>query len=105
MRIDLLQTKDGLRKNIKNEIEKAAADASKNNLEILSFFVAIISFTIGGISIAQNYVVIQAMQLIFVLSASLLIVISGATFLFDRSNKIRLFIYSLLFALILLGLS
>jgi len=105
MRIDLLQTKDGLRKNIKNEIEKAAADASKNNLEILSFFVAIISFTIGGISIAQNYVVIQAMQLIFVLSASLLIVISGATFLFDRTNKIRLFIYSLLFALILLVLA
>lgn len=105
MRIDLLQTKDDLKKNIRTEIDKAAADARRNNLEILSFFVAIISFTIGGISIAQNYQFIQAMQLVVVLSACLLIVISGATLVFDGKVKGKRFIYSILFALLLLTLA
>jgi tetratricopeptide (TPR) repeat protein len=101
MRIDLLQTKDDLKKNIKSEIDKAAAEARRSNLEILSFFVAIISFTIGGISIAQNYQVSQAIQLILVLSSCLLIVISGATLIFNGTGKVNRFFFSLLFALIL----
>ncbi len=105
MRIDLLNAKNDLKKNIKNEIDKAAAEARKNNLEILSFFVAIISFTIGGISILKNFAITEAIQLIFVLSASLLIVISGATLIFDGNHKFKRFLYSIIFAILLLILA
>ena len=105
MRIDLLQTKSDLKKDIKSEIDRAAANAQKGNLEILSFFVAIMTFTIGGVSILKNYTIIEAIQLIFILSTSLLIVISGATLVLDGDNKFKRFTYSILFALILLILA
>lgn len=84
-----------------SEIEEITQDARKSNLEILSFFIAVISFIIGGLSMQKQMAVEDATKLILVLSGALIVTISGFCLLFDSRDKFKRFSLSLAVAIFL----
>lgn len=92
--IILKKTVNEITIDTKNEIQIISDEMKKTNLEILSFFVVVISFVIGSITLAKGMQLIEAIQLIFVLASSFLMVVAGFTLLFNSRNKVTRFIFS-----------
>jgi len=73
------QVQDGKRsiQSAVDGVRRITEEARTRNLEFLGFFAAIISFTIGGLQLAQRQPVLQSAQLIIVLASALLVSFSG----------------------------
>lgn len=96
-----------LRKRIREATEYADAtikaaldDARRSNLEILSFFIAAVSFIIAGINITVKLPAADVAGLIFILSAAMLISVSGFALFYGGYGAKRRF--SVVFAIGLL---
>ena len=105
MSINLNKAVEGVLVDTKKEIQNIYDDVKKSNLEILSFFVAVISFVIGSITLAKGVKTTEAIQLILVLASSLLIVVSGFTLLFDSRNKFKRFFFSSIIGILIFVLA
>lgn len=101
MHINLKKAVDEVLLDTQKEIQAISDDVKKSNLEILSFFVAVISFVIGSITLAKGVKTAEAILLILVLASSLLMVIAGFTLLFDSRNKISRFLFSSVVAVLI----
>ena len=86
----------------KIQIEKALDEARRSHIEVLSFFVAAVSFVIGGIHIAISFVLVDAVRIILVLAASMLMAISGFTLLYDAQNKFKRFFQAFVVGIMIL---
>ena len=62
MHINLNKAVNEVLINTKKEIQEVSDDVKKSNLEILSFFVAVISFVIGSITLAKGATTAEAIQ-------------------------------------------
>lgn len=72
-----------------DETKKELRNINTKNLEFLGFFTALISFTIGSISIADGQSFHEAARLILTLCGGLLIVFSGFGFIIGNSEKLK----------------
>lgn len=77
-------------KNMLEETKKEFESLRSENLEIIGFFVAVISFTIGLLSLAQTGTFIEKVCTIIVLMSALLIVYGGlGIILHGKQNGLR----------------
>lgn len=88
------------------ELADAMTEARRSNLEILSFFVAVITFLLAGINIAARFPLQNAIQLLFVLSSLMLITVSGFILLYDSRRRWTRFFQAFVVAIgiLLLGI-
>ncbi|MET0071185.1 MAG: hypothetical protein ABW096_14205 [Candidatus Thiodiazotropha sp.] len=89
----------------RRELAAAMSEARRSNLEILSFFVAVVSFVIAGINIAVKFTLQDAVHLIFVLSASMLLTVSGFILLYDSDRRFTRFLQAFAVGLVVLLIS
>lgn len=83
-------------------LANAMAEARRSNLEILSFFVAVITFLLAGINIAVKFSLQNAIQLLFVLSSLMLMTVSGLILLYDSHRRWRRFLQAFAVAIVIL---
>ncbi len=101
MSIQTNKTAERVLTEAKGEIQTVAQEARRSNLEILSFFVVVVSFVIGSFSLAKGRTPAEAIQVILVLASSLLSAVSGFTLLFYDRHKWRRLTLSLAIAVLL----
>ena len=102
MKIELRRSITSVSEESRRELKEAMDEARKSNLEILSFFVAIISFIVAGINITVKFSFAEAVQLLFVLSATMLMAVSGFILLFDSHRSFIRFLQAFIVALVML---
>lgn len=105
MKIELQKSITYVVENSKREIRRAVDEARRSNIEILSFFVAVVTFVIAGMNIAVKFELADASQLIFVLSSAMLMAISGFMLLYDSDGRFKRFLQTFLFSVIILFIS
>jgi len=105
LKIDLRKSIESVTEESRRELNNAMSEARKSNLEILSFFVAVISFVIAGINIAVKFSLEDAVQLMFVLSSSMLMAISGFILLYDSNRRLPRFFQAFAVGVVILFIS
>lgn len=86
--IALFKATIDMKKHIEDATISAMNEAKRANIQILTIFIAVISFLIGGISISTSYSFTNAAQLIFILGAALLLSLSGFGILYEKRINI-----------------
>jgi tetratricopeptide (TPR) repeat protein len=92
LKIELRKSIQTLTEEHRQELLSAMSEARRSNLEILSFFVAIISFTIASINIAVKFAIEDIALLFFLLASALLMAVSGFILLFESRHALRRFV-------------
>lgn len=85
-------------------IKTALEEGRRSNIEILSFFVAAVSFIIAGINITITYKPEETVGIFFVLGAALLLSVSGFTLFYSGKDAFRRFGLIAVVALLMTGL-
>ncbi|MGD6942456.1 tetratricopeptide repeat protein [Cytobacillus gottheilii] len=73
----------------KVEVEESISKLKSENLQMLGFFTAIISFTIGSMNLLENRTFLESAFLILILSSSLVLAFVGFGFLFPVKKTNR----------------
>ncbi|SFB19930.1 MULTISPECIES: hypothetical protein [unclassified Bacillus (in: firmicutes)] len=91
--------------NQKKDIEKSMQNLKTENLQMLGFFVAIISFTIGSLNILEGKKFLESGLLILILMGSTVLAYIGFGMLFSVQvrNKLTTIIVSSLAVLVIIG--
>lgn len=90
----------------KQEMDKSLQEMKSENLQMLGFFVAIISFTIGSINLLKEKSFLESALLILILAGSLMLVYVGFGVLFNlNQQKFKRVIYFSLISIILIASS
>jgi len=89
--------------DFKKHTDKIEQDIRKTTLEMLGFFVAIISFIYADIQILTKFSFTDAIRLIFAFSSGLLLTMTGFIYIYDSNNK-KIFL-PLIIATVLLTIS
>lgn len=86
-------------------IHAALDEGRKSNIETLSFFVAAISFIIGGLNLVNKFTAPDLIGLLFSLSASLMLSIAGFSLFYGGSGRLRRFaaVFVVAIVMILIG--
>lgn len=91
--------------DIKKDIEHITQEAKKSNIEVLTFFVAVISFIIGSLSMLSGLSVQDSVKVILILAGALLFSVAGFCLLFDSNNKLKRFSLSACTAIFLFAIA
>jgi len=95
--------------HMKDEIATASRDvlveARRANIEILTIFIAVISFLIGGLTLAVTFAFDEAARLIFLLAAAMLLTLTGFSILYEGAVNGRRLVVALKMAVVLLMLA
>lgn len=83
--------------SIKSEIAASSLnmlnEARRSNIQILTIFIALISFLIGGLTLSASFTFDEAAKLIFLLAAAILLALNGFSILYEGSiNIVRIFV-------------
>ena len=101
-KIELSRSIKTVTEESRRDLANAMADARRSSLEILSFFVAVITFLLAGINIAIKFSLENAIQLLFVLSSLMLMTISGLILLYDSHRRWTRFFQAFAVAIVIL---
>lgn len=104
MRIELRRSVHAAVKASKAEIQKAVEETRRSHIEILSFFVAAVSFIIGGINVAVALRFEDASRLIFYLASAILFAMVGFVSLYDSDRLARRILLAMLIGGIIFAL-
>jgi tetratricopeptide (TPR) repeat protein len=87
----------------RGQVDKTMSETQARNLEFLAFFAAILSFTLGTLSLAAGTTFIQAASLVLVLGGTLLIIYSGFRLLIrDSAGAARVMIALMVLGMVLI---
>ena len=83
-------------------IQNALDEGRKSNIETLSFFVAAISFIIGGLNLANKFTAPDLVGLLFLLSASLMLSVAGFSLFYGGKGRVFRFFTVFLIAILMI---
>lgn len=102
--IELIEATAQVQEDAKAKLDAAIADVRRSNIEVLSFFVATISFIIAAINISVSFKPNEVVGLLFVLAAAMLLSVTTFSFVFSRKRQLANLAFASFMALILIVL-
>lgn len=102
--IELIEATAQVQEDAKVRLDAAIADVRRSNIEVLSFFVATISFIIAAINISVSFKPNEVVGLLFVLAAAMLLTVTTFSFVFSRKRQLANLTFASLMALFLIML-
>ena len=91
-----------LMNDVKDHTNKIETEIRKSNLELLSFFVAVISFIYANVQIMTKFKLVEAIQISFSFSSAILIAMTGFVSIYGNKNEFKRFIVPVVVAILLL---
>lgn len=103
--IALARTTSHIRADIAAASRDVLIEARRANIEILTIFIAVISFLIGGLTLAVTFAFDEAARLIFLLAAAMLLALTGFSILYEGAVSGRRLVVAVTMAVGLLALA